>query len=91
MEQDDLVKRVVAMMEQRQQITDALKKIKTPEKLTEVLELLKPDTEKSLRFLKIAKEEGIFKEHMHIKGMLDIWRSWARERGIKEGDFLFEN
>ena len=91
MEKDELVKKVLAMLDLDEQAYKAVEKIATPEKLDKTLAVLKLDTQRALIFLKGAKEKGIFKKHWKINGLEEIWRSWAKEQGVKEGDFLFEN
>ena len=91
MDQEDLVRKVVAMLDTQKEIFDKIREITTPEKLESTLDKIKMPTPRALNFLQRVKEEGIFKEHMHIKGMLDVWREWSRNQGIKEGHFLFEN
>lgn len=91
MDRDDLVKKVMAMLDQGKRVYDRLKSIATPEKLSKFLDLLDLGSERSLSFLQGAKAEGIFEEHFKIKGMEELWRDWARKQGVKEGHFLFEN
>jgi len=91
MEREELVKRVLAMLDLDEQAYSNIEKIDTPERLNKVLTVLKLETKRALSFLQGAKERGIFKVHWKIKGMEDLWREWARQQGIKEGHFLFEN
>ena len=91
MEREDLVKRVMAMIEYEQKVYDTLMGVKTPDKLEIALNTLNLGSSRAIKFLDKVKAEGIFKLHWKIKGMDEVWRAWARKQGIKEGDFLFEN
>jgi hypothetical protein len=90
MDKEEIVNKVVAMLDATQQVYDRLKTVNTPEELDKILNKLKLGL-RTISFLQGAKEAGVFKQHWKIKGMEDLWRSWARENGIKEGHFLFEN
>ncbi len=91
MNKEDLLKKVVAELDATEKIYDRLKIISTPDNLKRFLDHLKLITPKALVFLQGAKEKGIFVTHWRVRGMEDLWREWARDQGIKEGHFLFEN
>ncbi len=91
MDKEEIVRKVIAMLETDEIAYKAVEAITTPEKLDKTLNILSLSSERALKFLKGAKEKDIFKRHWKIKGMEDVWREWSRKQGIKEGDFLFEN
>ena len=95
MDRDELVRKVCAMLANYEDVAEDLRQIKTHEDLSGFLESFSKtnplDSEEAKKFLTLLKDKRVFKVHFPLLGMEKVWRNWAREQGIKEGHFLFEN